>query len=98
MNFTTCVYPFDNDGAEWEVEVRVDYDADYQSEYIGCSSENCRPAVGDMTINSIEVVELLPRGITEQDMAYAIRDAVVTGKIDEAAWEDYHSRGSDENS
>lgn len=92
-NFKTEIYIYTPDGDEHEIPVTVDYDATYQAEYISGPPEDCYPAEGDMTINSIEPVGALPDGVTLAILEeYANLDLLT-----EEAWDHYHSRGVDDD-
>ena len=84
--FKTTVYPIINDD-EVEVEILVDYDATYQEEFISGPPENCYPAYGELTINSVESVK------DYSGYEKEINDAAEKDKerIENEAWEDYHA-------
>jgi hypothetical protein len=62
------------------VEVCVDYDADYQAECVTRLPEDCYPAYGDMTINSVTLEDGADAKLSDKEM-----DDII-----QAAWEDYH--------
>ena len=77
--------------SELEIDVRIDYDAYYQPAYVSGPPEDCYPAEGDMELNSIDPVEDLPKGIT-QEMFKGVVDASLDRLTDEA-WDHYHVQG-----
>ncbi len=93
-HFTTTVYPIDRDGQDWEINVRVDYDCDYQAAKVSGLPENCYPEAGDLDITEITILDELPSMITEAD----VMEAADAGKdrIHMEAWDHFHSRGVDD--
>lgn len=90
--FRTEIYIIAADGEEHEIPVTVDYDAEYDPGRVTGPWEDCYPPSGDMTINSIEPVGEWPVGIT-LDMASDNQ----LEKIEDEAWEHYHSKGVDDD-
>jgi hypothetical protein len=88
-NFTTYIYPV-LDGEETEIEVVVDYDANYQPARVSGPPEDCYPEDSEMTINSV-TTEF--KG-WESEIANEIENC--QDILEEQAWEDYHSRGVDD--
>ncbi len=82
MHFLTTMF----DQEDNPTEVCVDYDATYQTEYISGPPEDCHPAYGEMTINSI----------TRENGSDYRPNKLEEEQILEEAWEDYHSRGIDD--
>lgn len=94
-NFETTVYPTDSDGVEWEIEVRIHYDATYQPARISGPPEDCYPADSKMILTGMDILSDLPQGITYKDVI-AAADASEE-RIEEEAWQDFHSRGVDDD-
>jgi len=92
-DFKTEVYVTDQDGQVWEIEVGVSYDATYQAEYISGPPEDCYPAYGSMDITGIQITQDNPPGITDKDILDAAE--LDNERIEELAWEDYHSKKYD---
>jgi hypothetical protein len=68
------------------VEVCVDYDATYQAARIYGPPEDCYPEYGEMVINSV----------TDSDGGEVKLSDADEERIEEQAWEHYHTRGVDD--
>lgn len=89
-DFESYVYVLDRDGEEYEIRIGVCYDATYQAEYISGTWENSYPAIGEMDITDILVLDDNPAGITDDMVKEAAENA--KERLTEEAWEDYHSK------
>lgn len=94
-HFTTTVYPLDHDGQEWEIEVRIHYDATYQPARISGPPEDCYPAESEMILTAMDILSELPQGITDKDVIAAADSD--EERIEDEAWQDFHSRGVDDD-
>lgn len=74
MDFKTVVYVTDQDGGDHKVEIRVHYDATYQSERISGPPEDCCPAEGEMNITEKQIINENPVGITDEMVFKAAED------------------------
>jgi hypothetical protein len=88
--FRIDLYPI-IDGEETMVCCTVDYDAHHQAAKVSGPPEDCYPEDGDLCINSIEP--------DTPDFPAEMVEAIEAAKdrIEETAWEDYHSRGIDDD-
>jgi hypothetical protein len=93
-DFKTHAYLTDRDGGEHEIPVRVSYDCDYQAAFISGPPEDCYPEAGDMEITDIEALGELPQGFTDDDLKNL--DDAEKSRIEDEAWDHYHSRGVDD--
>lgn len=69
-----------------DIEVCVDYDATYQSARVSGPPEDCYPEYGEMTINSVTTKDGADVTLTDEQQE----------RIEQEAWEHYHSRGVDD--
>jgi hypothetical protein len=93
-HFTTTVYPTDRDGQDWEINVRVDYDCDYQPAKVSGPPEDCYPEAGELDMTEITILDELPSMITDADVYAAAEDA--KDRLDQEAWDHFHNRGVDD--
>ncbi len=85
--FKSYVYVLDQDGEEHEIDVRVEYDCDYEPAVIYGLPENCYPASGDMDLTDIVSINDLPAGITDAMVTDAAE--LAKDRLEQEAWEDF---------
>jgi hypothetical protein len=93
-DFRTYLYLTDKDGEEHEVDVRVYYDATYQSARISGPPEYCYPSESEMDITDIHVIGDLPPGCDEPD--FDTLSVEQQDRIEVDAWEHYFARSVDD--
>lgn len=92
--FDTCGYVLDSDGQEWEIAVRVSYDATYEPEHITGLPENCYPATSEMDLTKVVSTNDLPPGITDEMVLTAAHNEAE--RLEQEAWDDYNEQGQND--
>jgi len=92
IDFTTEVYVTDRDGQEWEIEIGVSYSATYDPGKYSGPWEDSYPAYGEMDFQ-VHLIQDTPSILSDKDVLDAAEKD--QERIEEMAWEDYHSKKYD---
>ena len=88
-NFRTTVFLCDEDGAEWAIEVDVEWKGYSDPGRVSGPWEDCYPPEGEMEILSVKPVGDVPAWVTD-DLLRSTEEQLI-----EEAWEEFDGDGYD---
>lgn len=88
-DYTASIVVTGADGEDYDIEIGIDYDANYEPARVSGPPEDCYPDGSELTVNRIDIISK-PACVTDA----AIND-VIEAKADDIndwLWDDYFSR------